>query len=129
MSQPPDGVNLFLTWGMIEWILTATLSACGAVAGWVWHLAGRVDKLEDLVANERQEIETVRRTLQDVGNALDRKIDEETQRVEGRMDRLGDKMDELRERIPSRQFIEAQLNNLSGRLDRSLDSRGMGARP
>ena len=115
-----------LTWGLIEWALTGMLSMGGAMAAWVWHLAGRVDKLETAAASEREELDLMRKTIREIGTALDSKINEETERLEGRMDKVMDKVDEFRSELPSRQFIETQLNNLQGRLDRSMDVKMAG---
>lgn len=120
-NQQQEGITFFIRWGLIEWGLTGMLSAGFGIAGWVWHLADRVKTLENKVSNEVEEREVMRATIRNIGSALDRKIDDETQRLEGRMDKVTERLDEMREDLPSRGFIEGQLNNLQARLDRSMD--------
>lgn len=120
---PPshEGYNLFVTWGMIEWALTGIVSAGMFVAGWVWRLALQVEDLKMTSKTLEQDMNVMRRTIREVGSQLDRKIEMEVTKVDGRMARIEDKMDEIREDLPSRAFIEGQLNNLSQRMDRSMD--------
>ena len=116
-----EGYNLFLSWGMIEWALTAIVSGGMFVAGWVWRLAIQVDELRLERDIMEKDIQVMRRTIREIGSQLDRKIEMEMTKVDVRMARVEDKMDEMRENLPSRAFIEGQLTGLSQRIDRSMD--------
>jgi hypothetical protein len=63
----------------------------------------------------------MRMALRQLEHSLDRKIDDETKRLEDKLDRAADKIEDMRGEIPSRQFIEGQLQGLTERIDRSMD--------
>lgn len=96
---PPEGFSFFVTWGIIEWLITSIFAAGAAVAGWVWHLGGRIKDLERENAAMKEEIKE----------------------LEGLLRALTNRIDELREEIPSKQFVEGQLYLLQSRLDRMMD--------
>jgi len=133
-AKPPEpGLNLFLSWGIVEWALGVISLAGSAVAGWVWHLGNRVRELEDqnkklgeLVTENKGEIKQMQQLIRSFEDNMQRRIDGETQKLEQRMERLTEKLEQVREELPSRQFIEGQLNNLSQRLDRSIDLKMSG---
>lgn len=116
-----EGVRLFVTWGLVEWVGTAMFTIGMAVFGWVWNLSGRIVVLEESSRSKREELDVLRRTLREIGNALDKKIDNETERLEERMERVSNKVDDMSRELPSRAFIEGQLHSLTERLDRSMD--------
>lgn len=116
-------VNFTMTWGVLEWLLTTMVTAGMATTAWVWRLGAKVERLEEVVDNIKFEEEQMRATIRSLQASMDKKINEETQRLESGMDRLQDKLDEFRTELPSRAFIEGQLGMLNQRLDRSIDAK------
>jgi hypothetical protein len=121
-----EGVNFYISWGLLEWALTGALTTAGGFLAWLWHLAGRVGRLEDIVAADREEILMVKHALKEIGRELNEKIDGETARLEERMEGVRSKLEELREDLPSRQFIEGQLGLVTQRIDRMIDVKMAG---
>lgn len=107
---PPEGVNFFVTWGIVEWMITSMAAAGAGVAGWVYHLGGRIEQLE-----------RENKLMKEAVKGLGVKIDDETERLESRVDRLVDKIDEIKEELPSRGFVEGQIGALVQRIDRMFD--------
>lgn len=139
MAAPPEeGYVLLLTRETIQWILGGVIAVTSAILGWVWRQALQVNDNRSRIDTLEQENEKMRRTIREVGNALANKIDTETQRLESKVDgvqtdladqvnkirdKFEGKMDELREHIPSRQFIETQNAQMTLRIDRLLESK------
>jgi Tfp pilus assembly protein PilO len=115
-NQPPDGIGFFVAWGVIEWALTGMATLGSIVAAWVWRLGSKTDKLE-------MEVDVLKQTLKE----FEKKMAEDTQRLGDKFEQLTDKMDQLREQLPSRQFVESQINNLGQRIDNAMS--GMSTRP
>jgi hypothetical protein len=117
-AGPPDhdGYNLFLSSSVIEWALTGLVTGIFAVAGWVWRLGVQVDRLRAGHRATKEDIEAVKKSAVELGERLDHKVDEEIKN-------LGAKIDRIRDELPSRQFIENQINNLVGRIDRVVDAK------
>lgn len=116
-----DGINVFLTEDTIRWILGGVVLAGLGVAGWVYAMAQRLNKLELGIANMDRDVSQNRRTTREIGNALDRKLEEETSKLRAQLDTMRDRLEEVKEELPSRGFIEGQLSALGQRLDRMMD--------
>lgn len=114
---PPEGVSFFVSWGVIDWLLTAIASAITAVIGWVWHLGGRIEALKVQLEESKQDRKAMRESIR----ALKVQAEEDTRQLEAKVEKLADKLEEIREAIPSRTFIETQLNQLHGRIDRTME--------
>lgn len=110
MAAPPEnGINFLLPWGLLEYLLTALVGVAGTLGLWLLGLGRKVDRLEADAKQERGQMK------------------EEIKRLEEKVERLSDKLEAVREELPSRQFIEGQLNNLGQRIDRAMES--MSTRP
>ena len=123
MNKPDDGVDLFVSWGLLETALTSIIGAGLGVAAWVWHLGGRVYRLTMTVKALDRELAEMKETNREMHRELHAKIDQETERLEEQMGRLMDKMDETRQELPSKAFIEGQLMALGGRMDRMMEQK------
>lgn len=108
---PPrwDGIDLYVTWDNLKWAIGGVLSAGGGVAAWVWHLGGRVAALE-----------RDKTTMREAFRGLIKKVTEDDKEVNRRLDQALELINELKAETASRQFIEAQINYLSQRIDRVL---------
>jgi DNA repair ATPase RecN len=122
------GVNLFISDGMLQAIVGAMAMIGITGAGWVLTLAIRLTKLETLLDTFGEDIKTMdsdiglnRRSTQQIGSALDRKIQEETESLREAMNQMRDRFEEIKDELPSRSFIEYQLNQITGRIDRMID--------
>ncbi len=124
MVRPDDnGISLFVSWGLLETILSSLVAGGLAVAAWVWNLGGKVYRLHLMTKELDRELIAMKESNRRMHDLLHAKIDQETERLEERMDRVLDKMDEIKRELPSRAFIEGQLGALGGRLDRMMDSK------
>lgn len=106
--EPSSGVNFFLPWGLVEWAIGGLAAFAGSIALWVWGLGNRVDRIE---------AENVR-------------LREEKVRLEGRMEKLDAAISSLKDYLvnelrdlPSRGFIESQVQQLSERMDGMIDAK------
>ena len=99
--QPDDGMGIFLNWGVIEWVIGGIWVVGTAIAGWVWAIASKVEAM-------KKEMEMLETTI--------RQQDEQIRKMQEKLESLG-------EELPSRSFIEGQINQLSLRIDRLIDSK------
>lgn len=124
------GINVFLTEGMIEFALTGVVTAGIGVAGWVWTLGTRLARAEAALESSREEFEMRmtsikremdsmeseislnRRTTLEIGKQLDAKIERSAQRLE-----------EVKDELPSRGFIESQLQSQTSRIDQLMNAK------
>ena len=115
MAGPSDnGLNFLLPWGMLEWLFTFLVSSIGASALWLLTLGRKVDVLQNQIDKLEDEAKGERTQMKD-----------EIKRLEEKVERLTDKLEAVREELPSRQFIEGQLNNLGQRIDWTIANRGV----
>ena len=108
VDQPPpnDGLNFFVPWSFLEYAIGGIFTAGATVAAWVWRLANRVGKLEDVaVAQER--------TMRELIETKDRHY--------GMLQR---ELENLKSEIPDKHFIEAQFDRFERRLDGVVDRKG-----
>lgn len=114
----------------VVFALGAIGTAGMAVAGWVWTISVEINKLK-LVGEEVErgmmrmdrEVELNRKTTREIGNSLDRKIEAETDKLKQQMESFRDRLEEVREELPSRQFIEGQVNGMTTRIDQLIFAR------
>jgi predicted nucleic acid-binding Zn-ribbon protein len=132
-GEAGDGVAFYITWHVVEWAITAGWGVGSGVAVWVWTLGGKIVRLEGELsfANENirrleNETDLVRRTVRQIGSALDGKIAESSRELEGKIDSMRDRLEGIREELPSRNFIETQFSNLTQRIDRAVEGRRRG---
>ena len=104
-----EGIDFLLPWGLLEYLATGTFAIVWGLVWRLWRLFQRVDRLESTVKLLRDEVK----------------------QRDAHIVRLGGKLDELREELPSRQFIEGQFAAMTGsivtltqRIDRLYEARG-----
>ena len=99
--QPPTGLNFFISWGILEWILATISAGLTALATWVFGLALKLNGLG--VGTE----------------VLEKQLNDAKLEIRA----LKEQLDTMREELPSRSFIENQLHQLTTRIDRLIDSK------
>lgn len=118
-EPPPTGLNFFVPWGMLEWAIGGIWSVAVAMAVWVWNLGARVDKTEALMAQLQKDRVSEQLQFQ---KELDR-LQSQNQRLETNLERLKtDILDRVAD-LPSRVFIESQIQQLTERMDGVIDAR------
>lgn len=129
-TEPENGMNLFLSWGTVEWVLASIWSAGVGIAAWVWRLGSRTGHLEEVIETLRKRVEDMdkdielnRRVTQQIGSALDKKIEDKANEQNEQNQILRDKLDSVREELPSRGFIEGQLNQQTARIDSLMNQK------
>lgn len=116
---PPDGFNLSIPWGFLEWILAAIGGVVVSVIAWVWNLGGRIEKLEVVNGSRLEKVVRLESKVDRLESTLAEKLAEAE---EARAKLREDLMNELRN-LPSRVFIESQIQQLTQRLDGLIDAR------
>lgn len=112
-GQPQDGgVNLFLSWSLVEWAMGALGTMTVSTGLWLLRLNSRVDRLET-------ETKVMKGLIRDFAENLNDRIETTEAELKEKMDHLEEKVDDL----PTRAFIEAQTSNLGSRIDRLYDRR------
>ena len=128
MDTPPnphEGLNFYVPWEFLEYAIGAMCTAGFAVAGWVWHLGGRIARLEEekaLIAERHGEQQA---RLERLEKVLGERLYEAEQ---ARSDLKNELMQRLNN-LPSREFIESQITQLTQRLDGLIDARLRDQRP
>ena len=104
LSKPPEsGIDFYLPWGLLEWMVGALVGVAVWSLTWVWRLSVRLSKLEYLVVENKKAIED------------QAKVNAE------RYDKIMERLVEMHKELPSKFFIEAQLDALGRRLDAIAD--------
>lgn len=108
MILPDGGMNFFISWGFLEWLLTGILTALGAIIAWLWRLGGQVNtNTKELILMEKE-----------LGKLEVLVEQARKEREELKLD-LIDKISQL----PTRVFIESQIQQITGRIDGLIDAK------
>lgn len=120
--DPPSGLNFFVSWGLLEWAIGALGAAASAIAVWVWNLGRRIDEGNSRMDKIDARIEK--------GESLSGQLQGHIVRIEIKMEALGATMYELKDYLskelrdlPSRVFIESQIQQISERIDGVVDAK------
>lgn len=115
----PTGLNFFLPWSLLEWAIGGVWTVAVAIAVWVWNLGDRVRRTEALVAQIKED--RVNERLQ---------FQKEFDRLQGQIEKMGFSIEKLKADIfdrfndlPSRMFIESQIQQLNERMDGVIDAK------
>lgn len=121
-AEPPNGVNFFLPWPMVEWAIGILGAAASATIVWVWNLGRRIDEADSRMDKIDIRIEK--------GEARNVQLQEDIIRIVGKFERLETTIYELKDyvgrelrELPSRKFIESQITQLSERMDGMIDAK------
>lgn len=120
--DPPSGLNFFVSWGLLEWAIGVLGTAASAIAVWVWNLGRRIDEADSRMDKIDSRIEK--------GEDRNVQLQEDITRLVGKFERLETTIYELKDyvgkelrELPSRQFIESQITQLSERMDGMIDAK------
>lgn len=120
--EPPSGLNFFVSWGLLEWAIGVLGTAASAIAVWVWNLGRRIDEADSRMDKIDSRIEK--------GEDRNVQLQEDITRLVGKFERLETTIYELKDyvgkelrELPSRQFIESQITQLSERMDGMIDAK------
>jgi hypothetical protein len=107
-----EGFSVFVAWGLVEWALTAMLTAGSVVAIWVWHLGGRTTELERRWAAAEEEVGKMRVEFEKLKGEIK---EEQTKVLE--------KIDDLKANMADKNFMTEGFSNLTRRIDGFVDGR------
>ena len=98
MSQD-SGLNLFVPWGIVEWVVSGLGTVVFGIGMWVLRTASRVNRLEE--------------QMQDARDA--------EHKTEAQLKALGSELNSIARDLPSKAFIEGQFLLVNQRLDQLAD--------
>jgi hypothetical protein len=118
MAEPPsDGLNFFLPWGLLEWVVTGIVGAAATVALWVWRLGARVGAAQDALDEVAKDMVKLEAKFEKLEMTMAERLLEAERAREALKDELLARIADL----PSRVFIESQMQQLTGRIDGLID--------
>lgn len=110
-TPPPHiGMNVFIPWELMEWVVGVVASTVGAVGLWVWRLGVRVDRSAEKIGRLSNEVIRLENKVERLESTLAEKLHD--------ADQIRAK--EFRD---LRIFIESQMQQLTGRIDGLIDAR------
>lgn len=110
---------MFIPWELMEWVIGAVASAVAGVGLWVWKLGARVDKNTDRIATLRADNARLETKLE----KLESLIEEMRHEAERARVMLKEELLDAVRGLPTRIFIESQMQQLTGRIDGLIDAR------
>jgi hypothetical protein len=127
MAGPPpegNGFNFAVSWGFVEWALTAIVTAGSGVAFWVFGLGKEVDRLRGDVTrlqtgNEQLELRALKHQT-DI-DLLRKDMDDKYLEVSVSREKLKGEILERIAALPTQVFIAEALNRQTARIDQLLD--------
>ena len=110
MDPSPNNVTMYFTVTLefVQWVVGGLLAVLVVIGGWIWKLSARLTG----ISAKQDEMS---------GHIDAAKVSAAEAKLEA--SKLSDKLESVREELPSRSFIEAQLNQLGQRLDRLWEAR------
>lgn len=124
--EPPNGINFFLPWGLLEWAIGVLAAAAGSIALWVWNLGVKTDITEakfngliDKAKDERIRLEKEQIRLEGRLDKMEVTIQEARHSIQELRNYIGEQFRDL----PSRSFVESQITQLSERMDGMIDAK------
>lgn len=117
VPPPPEGgMSFFLSWGIIEWALTAIGTGAVGIGFWVWGLGGKVDAMAVKIVE-----------LEGKVDMIEAEVDKKHAENQLASARLKAELLAHISDLPSRNFIESQMTALTHRIDQLMQAR-MGPR-
>lgn len=127
MSAPESNeFGFILNWGSVEWALSGVVSSGVGVAIWVWGLGGRIDKLNNEIERLRESIERLELKSLKHETEMDllaKAVDDKYLETSIAREQLKAELLAKIAALPNQGFIVEQLNQMTTRIDRTLEMR------
>lgn len=121
VPEPPhgDGLNFFIPWGLLEWAIGAISAVVGSIILWVLGLGKKSDRHGREIGILSKEIIRLESKVDKLESTLEEKLAEAERARAALKEEL---LDVLRD-LPTRVFIESQMQQLTQRIDGLIDAR------
>lgn len=125
-TPPPhsDGLNFFIPWEFLEWAIGTIAATVGSIILWVWGLGKKSDRHGRELAALAKEVIRLESKVEKLESTLEEKLAEAERARQVLRDEL---LSALRD-LPTRVFIESQIQQLSQRMDGLIDARWQASR-
>lgn len=111
MTTPPEPGWQGWNWGLIEWIASGVGVVSTSVTAWVFNISIRLEKLAMKIDELEGKTEGLSTELAD---------------AKSQADVLRQRLEELHRELPSKHFIENQLNQQTLRIDQLMAAKMAG---